>query len=240
MMRRAAILAAAIAVAVVVTAADARAQGARPPSAPAQLGSRTVLTLGGHAFFMPGQTDLYPFAENVTRSLRFDSALLYDVAMIYGYTDRLIEFSVGQTTTTLVSGGTRAHVTMRPLLVTGQWRWYRPRRMLIPYLGAGAGVYRMRVRATSSFRDDIEDANADLDELEFRVDDVIGLHLVAGLEVLIAERFALTFDGRYQFLRTHARIEGTEVVDDEEVKRTREEYLRLDGPVYGVGLRVYF
>lgn len=240
MMRRAGLLAAAIA-AVGLAAADAGAQATRSDT-PAQLGRRTVFALGGHALFTPGQTDGYPLGPDETRSMRFDSALLYDVALIYGYTDRLVEFSVGQATTELTRGGTRAHVTMRPMLVTGQWRWYQSRRVLVPYLGAGAGVYRMRVRTTPSFRADIRAANPDLAERSFQIDDVIGLHLTAGLEILLAERVALTFDGRYQFVRTHVRVEGVQSGSgtDPDVKRTHEAYLRLDGPVYGIGLRVYF
>lgn len=239
--RRTALLGIAAAVlAALSMAVDVRAQAPRRAGAPPQLGARTVFALGGHGYFMPGQTDSYPLEQDRTQSLRFDGALQYDIALLYGFSDRLIEFSVGQTTTTLSRGGTRAHVTMRPLLVTGLWRWYQPRRFFIPYFGVGAGVYRMRVRPTSSYRDTLEDANPELDELEFHVDDVIGVHVAAGVELLFAERFAATFDARYPFLRTHARIEGTEIDDNEEIKRTREVYLRLDGPIYGVGLRVYF
>lgn len=204
----------------------------------------TIFGVGIHGFLVPGQEDGYPRDPERDQDLKTDTDPLFGASIVYGYTDRAVVFSVGQLSTTLRNGGIAGDVHIMPFLVTGQWRFYGKERILVPFVGLGAGVYRIRFSPTPDFQArliaDTASSGVPLMNPRIEISDSIGIHGSAGLEVLLGERFGLLAEVQYHRFRTHARIDGTINEGGTTVKRSVQEFLRLDTPVLGVALRVYF
>ena len=100
---------------------------------------------------------------------------------------------------TIASGNLR----LRPLTLTGQWRYPVPGFMATAYLLGGIGWYSIDYTMADEPRKVFEGSGA-VDLPDQGVDNAFGYHIGAGLDYVITERLSLTAEGRYVFLSPDA------------------------------------
>src|SRR3989304_6392630 len=94
-------------------------------------GQQTLLSVEGRASY------LLPHTERVKERVRIKSDMRFGAALMYGYPDRAVEFSIEQVAMDLNDGTTDGRLVMVPILISGYWRWVAPDRRWIPFFGMG-------------------------------------------------------------------------------------------------------
>lgn len=191
-------------------------------------GQQTLLSVEGRASY------LWPHTEEVGDRVRIKSDMMFGAALMYGYPDRAVEFSIEQVAMDLNDGTTDGRLVMVPILISGYWRFVAPGRSWTPFVGAGVGLLANQFKSSQKARS--EAVEKGLEGFDQDIHDTIGLQVLAGFEYPLWQRLSVSLEARYLFAKADVR---TRVTEGGEVVESRDK-INLSTVVTGLGIKQYF
>ena len=175
----------------------------------------TILSLEARATYLPTTS------HDVRGDVDFNQTVGVGAAVMYGYRDRAIEFSIGRVSIDLDGEELDGSLVMLPVFLTGYFRFHPFGRRWFPFIGIGFGVL------LNQYQPDVRKHR------EEDIADALGLQAVVGVEYFLWKKVSVAAQARYLYAGLDYRTVGNDGV-------SRVDRFALNTGMASFGIKRYF